>query len=167
MDNATRYFIRNIKIVCFLLFATQNIFAQVETSKFIKSISRNEDASYFHRSENNIISYAADDIINSFSPSSFLFEYSIQVGAFAKKSNALKLKSKLSNDGYHVDVYENYLHGKPLLYLVWVGTFNSVDDALTGCGKIWSNYKISGVLRMRTATLYNTMKTISFSQNNE
>jgi len=107
---------------------------------------------------------------NSFSPTyptSVKFEYAVQVGAFEKKSNALKLQATLSHVGYQVDVYENYLDGKKLLYLVWVGNFTTVEGADSISKEITAGQKLKGVLRMRSATMYQTLRQIASNDKHE
>ena len=76
-------------------------------------------------------------------------EWAIQIGAFSIKENAEKLRKKFISDGYTVNVYENLLDGKNLLYLVWVGSFDTEDEARPLLKEIKSKYNIDGVLRMR------------------
>ncbi|HUL44237.1 MAG TPA: SPOR domain-containing protein [Bacteroidota bacterium] len=78
-------------------------------------------------------------------------EYSIQVGAFAKKTNAEKLCKKIKAGGYKAEVLENLLDGKNLLYLVWVGSYLSPEAADKDLAGIKTKYRIAGVLRPRTA----------------
>lgn len=78
-------------------------------------------------------------------------EYTIQVGAFSKITNAKRLQQKLKIDGYNTDIYENLLDGKNLLYLLWVGTYNSKEEAIPDLKKIKAKYKIKGVIRTRCA----------------
>lgn len=76
-------------------------------------------------------------------------EYAVQVGAFAQKGNALKLQRRLRSDGYRVDVYDNLLDGKNLLYLVWVGSFKTEQEAEKLLPRLKSKHQIHGVVRVR------------------
>lgn len=78
-------------------------------------------------------------------------EYTIQVGAFSKIENAKKLQRQLKNEGYSADIYENLLDGKNLLYLLWIGTYKSVDEAKHSLKNIKSKHKINGLIRARSA----------------
>ena len=78
-------------------------------------------------------------------------EYAIQVGAFSVRSNAEKLQQRLSVDGYRVDIFENFLDGKNLLYLVWIGSFKTMRDAQEGLSTIQSKTGIKGILRTRSS----------------
>lgn len=77
-------------------------------------------------------------------------EYAIQVGAFTKKGNAERLKRRIQTAGYRVDIYENLLDGQRLLYLVWVGVYQSEESAQPDVAVIKSKFKIDGVIRPRT-----------------
>lgn len=79
-------------------------------------------------------------------------EYGIQVGAFSKKKNAIRLQQKIQAAGYRVDIYENFIDGKQLLYLVWVGIYLSEEDAQPDLTAIKSNFNIDGVIRPRTVS---------------
>lgn len=75
--------------------------------------------------------------------------WAIQMGAFAVKKNAENLRDKIAADGYLVNVYENLLDGKNLLYLVWVGMFATPDEAKGLLKELKERYNIDGVLRVR------------------
>jgi hypothetical protein len=75
--------------------------------------------------------------------------WAIQIGAFAVKKNAERLQGKVSDDGYLVNVYENLLDGKNMLYLVWVGMFATPEEAKPLLKEIKNHYNIDGVLRVR------------------
>lgn len=77
-------------------------------------------------------------------------EYAIQIGAFSIKQNAEKLKKRFSSDGYDANLYENFIDGKNLLYLVWIGAFNTAEEAQPMLQEINKKYNIEGVLRMRS-----------------
>ncbi len=77
-------------------------------------------------------------------------EYAIQVGAFAKKEHAERLRKRIQKAGFRVDIYENLLDGQRLLYLVWVGVYQSEESAQPDLAVIKSKFKIDGVIRPRT-----------------
>lgn len=54
--------------------------------------------------------------------------YAIQVGAFSTMANAEKLKTYFEDLGYQVET-QNKVRGGRSLFLVWVGSFSSADDA--------------------------------------
>jgi tetratricopeptide (TPR) repeat protein len=57
-----------------------------------------------------------------------LGRYTLQIGAFGKRDNAAKLKESFSQKGYDVDITTKYLSDQ-LLYLVWIGEFETEDQA--------------------------------------
>jgi len=78
-------------------------------------------------------------------------EWAIQIGAFSIRDNAEKLRQRFASEGYAVNVYENLLDGKNLLYLVWVGSFPNADEARPLIKEIKMKYNIDGVPRVRTS----------------
>lgn len=54
--------------------------------------------------------------------------YTIQIGAFGERDNALKQKELYVRKGYEASVATKYI-GDRLLYLVWIGEFESEDQA--------------------------------------
>ncbi len=90
-----------------------------------------------------------------FDSARFSVDYAIQVGAFAHRAYAVKLKQKLAKAGYKVDVYDNFIDGKKLLHLVWVGTYSSESEAQAERAAISQQFKIDGVIRARTAWPHN------------
>lgn len=81
----------------------------------------------------------------------FSVDYAVQVGAFAHRKYADNLKQKLVKAGYNVDIYDNFIDGKKLLHLVWVGTYKSESEAQADRAAISEKFKIDGVIRARTA----------------
>jgi hypothetical protein len=77
-------------------------------------------------------------------------EFAIQVGAFAIRKNAEKLQRQFAAGGYRADVYENLLDGKNLLYLVWIGSYPTMEDAQAHLKEIKTKFNIDGVLRPRS-----------------
>jgi hypothetical protein len=98
---------------------------------------------------NSIVS-TIDDTISGESRTSGT-EFAIQVGAFSIKTNAENLQRQFRNDGYRTDIYENLLDGHNLLYLVWIGSFRTRDDAERTLAEIKSKYNIDGILRTRSS----------------
>jgi cell division septation protein DedD len=76
--------------------------------------------------------------------------YSIQMGAFTRRDNAVKLSRRLGGGGYRTEVLENLIDGKQLLYLVWVGSYRSMDDVMKTLVTLRLEYQIDGVVRERT-----------------
>ena len=78
-------------------------------------------------------------------------EYAIQIGAFSKRENAEKLQMKFSSEGYRVDIFENLLDGRNLLYLVWIGNFSTQEEAQKLIKELKVKYNIDGVIRLRSS----------------
>jgi cell division septation protein DedD len=76
--------------------------------------------------------------------------YAIQMGAFTKRENAVKLSRQLGGGGYRAEVFENLIDGKQLLYLVWVGAYRTMDDVMKTLVTLRLEYRIDGVVRERT-----------------
>lgn len=70
----------------------------------------------------------------------------VQVGTFAIKQNAYRLKQKLELDGYTASVKEYYASKDLLYYLVYVGSYTSVDEARQKLRDIRSAYNLEGLL---------------------
>ena len=145
---------KTIVVFFFLILLGQTINAQDAKWDALRLISRTENLTHIYSSEINTIFSTSDEITNNFHSSTLTFDYAIQIGAFTKKSNAFKLQKRLLKSGYSVDVYEDNLPGKSLMYLVWVGSNNSIEDAYKLWRDIKDQYQINGVLRMRSATLH-------------
>lgn len=54
--------------------------------------------------------------------------FTLQIGAFGNRDNAMKLKESFSRQGYDVSITTKYLSDQ-LLYLVWLGEFETEDQA--------------------------------------
>lgn len=64
-------------------------------------------------------------------------KYTIQIGAFQDKNNALKQKELYSQQGYLTFIETKYVNNN-LLYLVWVGEFETEDQAAR-FGEVFKN----------------------------
>jgi cell division septation protein DedD len=73
--------------------------------------------------------------------------YAIQVGAFSVRENARKLSAHLGSKGFSSVVHDNLIDGKRLLHLVWVGRYDTREEALPEIGKIEELTGLRGVLR--------------------
>jgi cell division septation protein DedD len=79
------------------------------------------------------------------SPSSGSNPYSLQVGAFSTSENALKQKGWFEERGYTAEITNRVRSGKSL-YLVWVGSFPSADEAKKVLREIQSRYNITPIV---------------------
>ncbi|MBN2200379.1 SPOR domain-containing protein [bacterium] len=71
--------------------------------------------------------------------------YAVQVGAFGNQSNALMRKSFFERAGYPVALRSKRKDGT-LLYLVWIGTFATLDEARQTGERIKAKYGSSYTL---------------------
>jgi cell division protein FtsN len=76
--------------------------------------------------------------------------YAIQIGAFAIKSNALKMQQQFAAEGYRTQILVNKYQGN-VLYLVWVGSFVKIGDAQRLRKEIRAGHGIIGLIRERTS----------------
>ena len=81
------------------------------------------------------------------SSGSIVAVWAIQVGAFADSGNAARLCVSLRAKGLTPVVYQNLIDGKHLLHLVWVGAFDTPQEAIPEIRRIEELTGIRGVLR--------------------
>jgi len=68
--------------------------------------------------------------------------YTLQIGAFGKRDNAAKLKESFSQKGYDVEITTKYLSDQ-LLYLVWIGEFETEEQARRFGADLKNRYDIT------------------------
>lgn len=78
-------------------------------------------------------------------------EYAIQLGAFSVRENAVKYQQRLKASGLQADIFENFLDGKNLLYLVWVGSYKSMESAQQNLSNIKNKFGVKGIIRTRAS----------------
>ena len=71
--------------------------------------------------------------------------YAVQVGAFTYQTNALFRKSFFEREGYQVELRTKVTNGKAL-YLVWVGSFSTMEEAKKLGEKLRKRYGIQYTL---------------------
>jgi len=71
--------------------------------------------------------------------------YAVQVGAFTYQANALFRKSFFEREGYQVELRTKIRNGKAL-YLVWVGSFSTMEEAKKLGEKLKKHYGIQYTL---------------------
>ncbi|GBD86821.1 outer membrane protein assembly factor BamD [bacterium BMS3Abin03] len=71
------------------------------------------------------------------------FKYTIQVGAFSKKENAVFLQSKFEKAGIYSEIREKLVAGTTF-HVVYVGKFVSVEDAENFLQTIEDKFKLNG-----------------------
>ena len=102
----------------------------------------------------NYISHISDDSAESPQPVMLgeqRDEYAIQLGAFSVRENAVKYQQQLKTNGLQADIFENFLDGKNLLFLVWVGSYQTLQDAKQNLGVIRQRYGVKGIIRTRSS----------------
>jgi cell division septation protein DedD len=71
--------------------------------------------------------------------------YTVQTGAFTTVANAEKQKKNFDDLGYKVEVTNKIRNGRNL-YLVWVGSFKTVDEARDIVREIKRKYKLDSMI---------------------
>ncbi len=71
--------------------------------------------------------------------------YTLQVGAFSTVANAEKQKNFFDDQGYAAEI-TNKVRGGRSLYLVWVGSFRTGDEAMKFREEVRLKFKISGIV---------------------
>lgn len=82
------------------------------------------------------IKIVSDQQSNSGNDSIQLKRYSVVIGSFIYKTNALKLKSKMENEGYKIVLALN----EQQMFRVIIATFDKVEDAVKECRRIRNKY---------------------------
>jgi len=71
--------------------------------------------------------------------------YTLQVGAFSTAQNAEKQKTYFEELGYNVEVSNKIRSGKSM-YLVWVGSFKTAEEARSFGKQVKAKYKINSII---------------------
>lgn len=74
--------------------------------------------------------------------------YTLQTGAFSTLSNAQKQKSYFQELGYTVDI-SNKIRGSRSLYLVWVGSFKTIEEARAAVKDVRTKYNVESIIVQR------------------
>jgi cell division septation protein DedD len=74
--------------------------------------------------------------------------FALQVGAFTTQVNAEKQKQFFEQLGYPVEVL-NKVKDNRALFLVWVGTYATYDEAKTGGAEIKKKYNMASIVISR------------------
>ncbi len=72
--------------------------------------------------------------------------YSVQVGAFGERGNAIALRDKLGTDGFRAYVVEPAAGEEKPLYRVRVGPFADRDEAATTAAEVQEKYGLSSYI---------------------
>jgi cell division septation protein DedD len=87
---------------------------------------------------------AADSVIDERAPAT-QEPYTLQVGAFSTSANAEKQKDFFEERGYRVEI-TNKVRGGRSLYLVWVGSFRTAEEAMRFGKEVKSKYKFDSIV---------------------
>jgi len=74
--------------------------------------------------------------------------FTVQVGAFSTLQNAEELKAKFEREGYASNIFTIVTNGRKL-HKVWVGEFQSVDEARTFTAEIRKKFGLSSIVVSR------------------
>jgi tetratricopeptide (TPR) repeat protein len=78
----------------------------------------------------------------------FATNFTVQVGAFSTLQNAGELKSKFEKEGYQSNIFTIVSHGKKL-HKVWVGEFQTYDEARKFTAEIKSKFNLTSIVVSR------------------
>jgi cell division septation protein DedD len=78
----------------------------------------------------------------------FATNFTVQVGAFSTLQNAGELKAKFEKEGYQSNIFTIVSHGKKL-YKVWVGEFQTYDEAKRFTVEIKNKFNLTSIVVSR------------------
>jgi hypothetical protein len=78
----------------------------------------------------------------------FATNFTVQVGAFSTLQNAGELKTKFEKEGYQSNIFTIVSNGKKL-YKVWVGEFQTYEDAKKFTGEIKNKFNLTSMVVSR------------------
>jgi len=78
----------------------------------------------------------------------FATNFTVQVGAFSTLQNAGELKAKFEKEGFQSNIFTMVSHGKKL-HKVWVGEFQSYDEARRFTLEIKSKFNLTSIVVSR------------------
>ena len=78
----------------------------------------------------------------------FATNFTVQVGAFSTLQNAGELKTKFEKEGFQSNIFTMVSHGKKL-HKVWVGEFQSYDEARRFTLEIKSKFNLTSIVVSR------------------
>ena len=78
----------------------------------------------------------------------FATNFTVQVGAFSTLQNAGELKAKFEKEGYQSNIFTIVSNGKKL-YKVWVGEFQTYEDAKKFTAEIKSKFNLASMVVSR------------------
>jgi hypothetical protein len=78
----------------------------------------------------------------------FATNFTVQVGAFSTLQNAGELKAKFEKEGFQSNIFTMVSHGKKL-HKVWVGEFQSYEEARRFTAEIKSKFNLTSIVVSR------------------
>jgi tetratricopeptide (TPR) repeat protein len=78
----------------------------------------------------------------------FATNFTVQVGAFSTLQNAGELKAKFEKEGFQSNIFTIVSHGKKL-HKVWVGEFQTYDEARRFTAEIKSKFNLTSIVVSR------------------
>lgn len=84
-------------------------------------------------------------VVDQASTSTSLEPYTVQVGAFSGIAGAEKQKKLFDDLGYRVEITNKIRNGRSM-YLVWIGSFKTLEDARAMVKEIKKKYKIDSLI---------------------
>jgi cell division protein FtsN len=78
----------------------------------------------------------------------FATNFTVQVGAFSTLVNAGELKAKFEKEGFPSNIFTIVSHGKKL-HKVWVGEFQTYDDAKRFTAEIKKKFNLTAIVVSR------------------
>jgi tetratricopeptide (TPR) repeat protein len=78
----------------------------------------------------------------------FATNFTVQVGAFSTLQNAGELKAKFEKEGFQSNIFTIVSHGKKL-HKVWVGEFQTYDEARRFNAEIKSKFNLTSIVVSR------------------
>jgi tetratricopeptide (TPR) repeat protein len=78
----------------------------------------------------------------------FATNFTVQVGAFSTLENASELKAKFEKEGFQSNIFTIVSHGKKL-HKVWVGEFQTYDEARRFTVEIKSKFNLTSIVVSR------------------
>ncbi|NQT23718.1 tetratricopeptide repeat protein [candidate division KSB1 bacterium] len=110
---------------------------------FRKCISENPGSSIAKLAQNDFEDQAEERAGQNqpVSPQSNRIEYAVQVGAFSHQTKALMRKAYYEREGFQVKLHQKSKDGT-LYYLVWLGSFDTPEEARTFGAQLQKRYGV-------------------------
>lgn len=113
----------------------------------VPTISTKENQNTISREDSASVNVKNSEIKDAEKPSlpKTVGKYTLQVGAFSTFTNAKKQKTFLEEHGYQVEIC-NTIRANKNLHLVWLGSFENRESALTVKNEIKMKFNIDSII---------------------